>query len=509
MTLVPRLPDSAGAPVTLPATSDFVEGTWQPCELRLGFDLEDPDTGDRIRPAFASSAERIETALAAAAALHRSGAWCGLPDEDRARALESAAAAVEGSVERIVAAEAFATGVPLAQTTRLGVILSGAFHIAAAQLRAGLLRRTVTGHGGRPVLVRRAALGPALCVLPYNASAPMAAHKAASALAAGCPVVVKAPEISPYGTQLLVESAALGLAAAGAPPAVLQLLHGDAATGARLVADERIRVVSFTGGTEAGRRIGAVCGQSLKPVQLELGGNNPLLVLPGSDPVVAGRMAAELLTALNGQWCRGLGRLILPADLAPEVLEATGRELAALRAGGPLALGTGYGPLAHSRHHATLTAGVHALTTAGAKANTWTKVPERGSHFAPLLITGAPEEATRRELFGPVAAVHTYEREEEALHLANATGYGLEGYVCAADPDDGLRVAAHITAGEVKVNGSSVMSLHLDTPRPAWGASGLVDEGSAETLLHFTGTRVTGVEADFTPRTAHGREENR
>ncbi|MFJ6797230.1 aldehyde dehydrogenase family protein [Streptomyces sp. NPDC091268] len=485
----------AAPPDQLPGTADLVDGGWQPCTVPLGFDLEDPDTGEPVRPALASSPERVDGALAAAAALHASGAWCGLQDEDRARALESAAGAVEAAARHIVTAEAFATGVPLGQTTGLGVILSGAFHIAAAQLRSGLLRRTVTGPGGHPVLVRRAALGPALCVVPYNAPAPMAAHKAASALAAGCPVIVKAPELVPYGTQLLVAAAARGLAAAGAPAASLQLVHGDAATGARLVADERIRVVSFTGGTEAGRRIGAVCGSALKPVQLELGGNNPLLVLPGADPEAAGRMAAELLTTLNGQWCRALGRLILPARLAQEVLDATGRELAALRAGAPLAAGTGFGPLAHSRHHAALTAAVRELTSAGAKAHAWTAVPARGNHFAPRLITGAPEAATRRELFGPVAAVHTYASEEEALYLANSTGHGLEGYVCAADPDDGLRVAARVVAGEVKVNGSSVMSLHLDTPRPAWGASGLVDEGSAETLLHFTGARVTGVEA--------------
>ena len=503
-----RLPHALALPDALPATSDFVDGAWQPCDVRLGFDLENPDTGERLRPAFGSAADRIETALTAATALHSAGAWRGLPYEDRARALESAAAAVERAADQIVATEAFATGVPLTQTSGLGVILAGAFRIAAAQLRGGLLRRAAPGHGRHPVLVRHEALGPALCVLPYNAPAPMAAHKAASALAAGCPVVIKAPELVPYGTQLLVEAAALGLAASGAPAAVLQLLHGDAATGAGLVADERIRVVSFTGGTEAGRKIGAVCGPALKPVQLELGGNNPLLVLPGADPAVAGRMAAELLTTLNGQWCRALGRLILPADLASEVLDATGRELATLRAGGPLSPETTYGPLAHSRHHAALTAGVRALTSAGAKAATWTEVPTRGSHFAPLLITGAPESATRRELFGPVAAVHTYEGMEEALYLANSTGYGLEGYVCAADPDDGLRAAARIVAGEVKVNGSSVMSLHTDTPRPAWGASGLVDEGSAETLLHFTGTRVTGVEAGFALHTAHRNRED-
>ncbi|MFD3677026.1 aldehyde dehydrogenase family protein [Streptomyces sp. NPDC058613] len=484
-----------GLPDALPATSDLVAGSWRKCVVHLGFHLENPDTGARLRPALGSSDERLEAALAAAAAVHASGAWAARSTEERALALESAAEEIDGSRDAIVAAESFATGVPLAQTTGLGLILAGAFRIAAARLRGGLLARQLPGRGGRPVVVRRVGLGPALCVVPYNAPAPMSAHKAASALAAGCPVIIKAPEIAPYGTQLLVEAAARGLARAGAPAAVLQLLHGDASAGARLVADDRIRVVSFTGGTAAGRAIGGACGQALKPVQLELGGNNPLLVLPGADPAVAGRMAAELLTALNGQWCRALGRLILPASLAADVLDAAGQELAALTAGDPLASGTGFGPLAHSRHRSALAYAVRSLTAGGAKAHSWTEVPERGNHLAPVLVTGAPEASTRQELFGPVAAVHTYEQEEEeALYLANSTGYGLEGYVCAADPAEGLRVAGHIVAGEVKVNGSSVMSLHMDAPRPAWGASGLVDEGSTETLLHFTGSRVSGEE---------------
>ncbi|MEU7282243.1 aldehyde dehydrogenase [Streptomyces sp. NPDC045431] len=477
--------------------ADLVDGDRHPCALELDVMLEDPATGEPVRRATASSPERVERALAAAAALHGGEGWGGLADEERADALEAAAAAVEARVPEIVRAEAYATGVPLAQTSGLGVIVGGAFRLAAARLRAGLLHARSVRPDGRVVEVRRAPLGPALCVVPYNAPAPMAAHKAASALAAGCPVVVKAPELAPYGTQLLVEAAAEGLAAAGAPPAVLQLLHGDGATGARLVADDRIRVVSFTGGTAAGREVAAVCGRALKPVQLELGGNNPLVVLPDADVEVAGRVAAELLTTLNGQWCRALGRLVVPAPLLGDVLDAARAVLRDLRVGDPLDPATEYGPLAHSRHRARALAAVDALTGAGAKAHALAGVPERGNYLAPLLVTGAPEAATREEVFGPVATVHPYADEGEAVALANSTGYGLEGYVVGADETAALGVARRVRAGEVKVNGSSLLSLHPDTPRPAWGSSGLVDEGTDETVLHFTGARVTGVEGSF------------
>nr|BFE78287.1 hypothetical protein GCM10020093_008880 [Planobispora longispora] len=101
------------------------------------------------------------------------------------------------------------------------------------------------------------------------------------------------------------------------------------------------------------------------------------------------------------------------------------------------------------------------------------------------------------EVFGPVAGVVGYDDVEEAVRLANAAPYGLEGYVCGADEEAALAVARRIRAGEVKVNGSSIMSLHLMTPRPAWGLSGLGEEGTAETLRFFTGARVVGVEGGF------------
>ncbi|MFD7131965.1 aldehyde dehydrogenase family protein [Streptomyces sp. NPDC059894] len=487
----------APVPFTPAPMADLVDGRGAPCPSIPGPPREIPVTGEELDALRGSTDARLEAALDAADRVHRRGDWAGRPDAERADLLDAAATAVDRRAHDITRAEAFGSGVPVAQTGLLGVILGGAFRLAAARLRASVLRADAVRPDGRRVTVRREALGPALCVVPYNAPAPMAAHKAASALAAGCPVLVKAPELNPYGTQMLVETAAAALAEAGAPPAVLQLLHGDGATGARLVADDRVRAVSFTGGTPAGREVAAACGHALKPAQLELGGNNALVVMADADTDTAARIAVDLLTTLNGQWCRALGRLVVPAGRTGELLEAIGASLSALRAGDPLDPATGYGPLAHSRHRGAALAATRTLTGLGAKEHSCTPLPERGNWLAPTLITGAPEERARAEIFGPVATVHPYEHLDEAVHLANATGYGLEAYVTGTDEEAALAVAARIRAGEVKVNGSSVLSLHQDTPRPAWGASGLVDEGTDETLLHFTGTRVTGVENGF------------
>ncbi|MFE3448968.1 aldehyde dehydrogenase family protein [Nonomuraea sp. NPDC059194] len=465
--------------------ADLVGGEWAPCTEDLGFDLENPATGESFARALGSSDTRVEAALATADRVAAS--WAATSAEERATLLERVSAELvqpiepgktTTRVERIAALEAFATGVPIRQTTSLSAIVHGAFALAAAQVRAGLLASTRDG-----VEVRRRPWGPALCLVPWNAPAPMAAHKAASALAAGCPVILKVSEYAPYGTQALAEVLDEVL-----PPGVFQLVHGGARTGAQLAEDARIRAVSFTGGLAGGRSVAVLSATHLRPAQLELGGNNPLVVMPDADVTAAADAAAELLTALNGQWCRALGRLIVPRTLLGDIVEATGRRLAALRVGDPLVEETEYGPLVHSAH---LSRVLTAITEAGGQAAPYGHVPDKGSFLAPTLINGTD---LADEIFGPVAAVVPYDTVEEAVALANATQYGLEGYVVGGDEERALAVARQVRAGEVKVNGSSVMSLHLFTPRPAWGLSGLGEEGTAETILFFTGARVVGVE---------------
>ncbi|WP_306362278.1 aldehyde dehydrogenase [Nocardia sp. CC227C] len=453
----------------LPEIVDLIDGERGTPTVDLGPALEDPATGMPVARAVATAPERVERALAVAD--NASGAVT--PE-----ILDAIADALEPLLPRITELDARATGVPIRQTEPLGAIVSGAFRLAAEQLRAGALRADREG-----VRVRRLPLGPALCLVPWNAPAPMAAHKVANALAAGCPVILKVSEFAPYSAIPLAE-----VIAERVPAGMFQLVQGGAATGAQLVADPRVKAVSFTGGLPGGRSIATVSAPLLRPCQLELGGNNPLVVLPDADLDTAARMAAELLTTLNGQWCRALGRLILPAERAAEILDATGKRLAALRIGPPLDRETEFGPLIHSRH-------VHRVRAAlaGRRFHAFGTLPGGGNYLEPALLAGDLAD----EVFGPVAGTVTYDSVEEAVRLANAVPYGLEGYVCGGDEELALTVAHRIRAGEVKVNGSSIMSLHLMTPRPAWGLSGLGEEGTTETLRFFTGARVVGVEGRF------------
>jgi acyl-CoA reductase-like NAD-dependent aldehyde dehydrogenase len=487
----------------LPDPADLVGSDWAGAGGELKLILEDPATGTPVMPSPTSSGTRVEQALAAAEAAADAWGQTSVAAVDaRASALEAIAAALEPRLADIVAVESFATGVPVRQTGPLSMIISGSFALAAAQLREGLLSPArLVRDDGRTTEVHRAPWGPAACLVPWNAPAPMAAHKVANALAAGCPVILKPSEYAPYGSQLLAETIASVLAAHEAPPGTFQFLLGDAEVGSRLVGDDRIRAVSFTGGEHGGRGVAAACALGVKPVQLELGGNNPLVVLPDADLGTAARAAADLLTTLNGQWCRALGRLIVPADRLGEIVDAVGERLAAMRAGPPTSEETDLGPLVHSRHRELVERQRDDLN---GTVLAWTETPGKGNYLAPALVTDVPAERATQEIFGPVATVHAYRSLEEAVALANGTPYGLEGYVVGGDEERALQVARRIRAGEVKVNGSSVMSLHLFAPRPAWGRSGLGEEGTVETLRFFTNSRVVGVEGGFA---LHSRED--
>ena len=474
----------------LPALTDLVDGVRSTPSVELKTWLEDPNTGERSQRMRATDDATLDRAVAAAQRVHDDGTWSSLPVEARAQWLERYADALAPRCEDVARLESLTTGAPIAQTAMLSFIVHAAFRLVASELREGLLSRTYDGPAG-DVEVHRLPLGPALALVPWNAPAPMAAHKVASALGAGCPVILKPSEFAPHGSGALADAAdEIGL-----PAGVFQLVHGDVRTGARLVDDPRIRAVSFTGGLAGGRAIAAASVQTLRPVQLELGGNNALVVLPDADLDQAAAAVVGLMTTLNGQWCRSLGRLVVPASLHDELLDRVLAQLAEVRLGHSLSQDSQMGPIVHSAHLRHLQERVGAL---GGKAHSATPLPALGGSFlAPTLITGVAPQDALHEVFGPVATVHPVQDVEEAVAVANGTPYGLEGYVVGTDTEAAMAVARRIRAGGVKVNGVSPLSLHLMAPRPAWGLSGLGTEGTAETITFFTGERVVGVEGSL------------
>lgn len=474
----------------LPSVLELVSGTLASPAGETGETLRDSNDGRPLGPQLASSVDSIERALATAAKV----AWA--PPEARAVILDRIAAELESRAEGMALADAMTTGVVIGLTRALAQVAPRAFRAAAAVVRAGALREVLAGRSGE-VEILREPWGPAAVIAPWNGPSPIAAHKVASALAAGCSVLLKPSEWAPHSCVLLAEA----IVAAGVPPEAFQMLQGGAEVGARLVADPRVRAVSFTGGLEGGRAVAHACAAELKPAQLELGGNNPLVVLEDADVSRASRGIVSGLTTLNGQWCRALGRILVHASLRDALLDQTLHRLEHVLLGSSLDARSEMGPLAYKRHKDRVTSAIEKLRAAGGDVHAPTPMPRLAGWFVPpTIVTGVEPDRARDEIFGPVATLHTFKNDEEAIALANDSPFGLAAYVFGRDEDRARRVARRVRAGSIKINGVDLLSLHPDAPRPAWGLSGLGDEGTRESIRFFSGARVVGVVPEETTR---------
>ena len=469
---------------------NYIAGQWQEPALDLAEQVRDANTNEVLFSQRASSPEQIEQAIALAAATHADNAWMAKPNAERAADLERVAQELEKRGEDIGVVDAQSTGVIISLTSKFVVLCAGAFR-QAAELAAHppQLEQKEGPHG--LLEIDRLPLGPAAVIAPWNAPAGIAAHKIASALAAGCPILLKPSEWSPLSAQIITEA----VVAAGLPAGMLQLLHGDGSTGAALTSDERVRVVSFTGGLQGGRAVAAACAHGIKPAQLELGGNNPIVVLSDANVEAAIEGIVAGLTTLNGQWCRALGRLLIHESLADQILQGVKEKLAAIKLGSSMSQSSQMGPLVSQRHLQLVKRQIQHYVDVGGEVHQVTALPDLAGNFlAPTLITGLKPAQTLEEIFGPVATVHTFSNEIEAVRLANQTPFGLAANVFGSE-ERAWQVARKIRSGMIKINAVTLFNLHPQAPRPAWGLSGLGDEGTVETFEFFRGTKVIGVGA--------------
>lgn len=461
-------------PFSLPPPKTYVSGTWHK-----------PDCIEQS----ASTLEQIEAALESAHNLHQMGTW----DEDanaRADALESIAAylALPERLEAIAVADSITTGVVIGVSRRLAYLLPSMFFGAARVIREGDLSQVGDGPLGAVRYFRRA-WGPALLISPWNAPTLIGAHKLASALAAGAPAIVKPSIWTPHSALMMFEA----IDALGLPVGAASLLMGDRNAITPALHDARVQAVSFTGGLNGGRAIAKACAANFKPTQLELGGNNALVVLACADLDAAAAGIVFGLANLNGQWCRAIGRVIVDARIKTKLLDLVLEKLATLKLGDALDDTSDMGPQAHVRQWQDLHIALDALTTKGGTPFRATPIPKRDGHFfPPTLVDGCAPCDTRHEIFGPIATLHSFDTEAQALALANDPPFGLAGYVYGQEAR-ALAFGARMRTGGVKVNGIGLSALRGDFPRGAWGLSGLGEEGRYESVAFFTGARVIGV----------------
>jgi len=329
--------------------------------------------------------------------------------------------------------------------------------------------------------------GVVAAIVPWNGPVISLALKVAPALAAGNTVVLKPPELAPFSS---LRFAALA-SQAGLPAGVLNVIPGGAAAGEALCRHPGVGKISFTGGCDTGRAVAVAAAEHHTPVVLELGGKSASLVFADTDPATTGKLAALLGVAQNsGQGCFLPTRLLVERPVYDAVVERVTEVASGLRLGDPFDPATNMGPVVSESACARILAVID--TAADTKAGRLCCGGRRaggdlgdGFFVEPTVFADAdPASAlVQDEIFGPVLAIAPFDTEEEAVGLANATRYGLAGYVWTDDLRRAHRVAAALEAGYVSVNGMA--PLPPAAPFGGWKASGQGVEGGRAGIAEF------------------------
>jgi succinate-semialdehyde dehydrogenase/glutarate-semialdehyde dehydrogenase len=342
------------------------------------------------------------------------------------------------------------------------------------------------------IIVDYQPIGICVLITPWNFPAAMATRKIAPALAAGCTVVLKPATETPLTAYAL---AAL-YKEAGVPDGVVNVITTSAPgpVTAAMLADPRVRKLSFTGSTGVGRMLLAEASKTVLSCSMELGGNAPLIVFDDADleTAIEGAMVAKMRNA--GEACTAANRLYVQSGIHDEFVAALARRMEALAVGPGIDPATECGPMITAKTVAKIERLVQDAVARGAKVLCGGSKPAgSGFFYPPTVLTDVPTDAAmaREEIFGPVAPVTKFETEDEVVARANDTEYGLAAYVFTSDIGRGLKVSRRIEAGMVALN----RGLVSDPAAPFGGVkqSGLGREGGPHGVLEFTEPRYIAV----------------
>jgi betaine-aldehyde dehydrogenase/5-carboxymethyl-2-hydroxymuconic-semialdehyde dehydrogenase len=423
-----------------------------------------------------------EVGLAVEAAAAAFPAWAALGVSGRAERLRRLADLIDENVERIAAVECLDMAM-LERSLRARVIPRGARNYRAyAQLSENYEERAWSSNGTSNRVTRMPA-GPIGVITPWNAPFMLSTWKTAPALAAGCTVVLKPPEWAPLSCSLLADLTE----EAELPAGVFNVVQGiGEEAGAALVADGRLRRVSFTGSSDTGRLVATAAARNLVPFTAELGGKGPLVVFADADLDAAAKKAA-LQYDDSGQNCMAGTRVLVEETAAGEFLERFHSAVDAQVLGDPREEATTISPLIHREHLARVEGFVERARANGDRIVRGGHVAEIGGlWYEPTLVEprSNDSEIVQREVFGPVLTFQTFGTEEEAVSLANSTEYGLAAIVYTSSAARAERVGRSLRAGTVWVNCFLVRD--LTAPFGGIGISGVGREGGEYALDFYS-----------------------
>ena len=445
----------------------FVE-RWEPGTGAPIQDVE-PATGRHIVTVSGSSADDV--ARAAATAKSAQPAWAETSYQERARILRKAADIYEANRDEFGTWTMRETGASHSKMHHESNFAYGEI-LSASTLPwqpYGSLVPTVVK--GRLSMIRRIPVGVVGAITPWNSPSVLGMRVVAPALALGNAVILKPDPQTPVIGGAMFEAV---FREAGLPEGLLQIVVGGADVGEALVTDPNVNVVSFTGSTAAGRRVGELAGARLKRVSLELGGNNAFIVLDDADLAAATAAGAFSSFQFQGQVCFAAGRHIVHESVAGEYVDALRSKAAGLRMGDPYREDVQLGPIVNEKQVRRVADIVDRSVAGGARLVIGGG--HEGLFYEPTVLADVTQDlpAWTDEIFGPVAPVTTFRTDEEAIALANSSEYGLVGAVYSTSLSRGLSVANRIKAGMVHVNDGTLN----DEATIPFGGTGMSGNGA-------------------------------
>ncbi|MDL9981331.1 NAD-dependent succinate-semialdehyde dehydrogenase [Microbacterium candidum] len=474
-------------------TGLFIGGEWVDAEGGRTFPVYDPATGDVIhRIADATPADGIRALDAAVAA---QAGWAATPPRTRSDILRRAFDLVQARKEDLALLMTLEMGKPLSEA-RGEVAYGGEFLRWFSEEAVRIAGRYgLNPEGTGRMVVSQRPVGPSFFITPWNFPLAMATRKIAPALAAGCTVVIKPPELTPLTTLFFVKL----LEEAGLPKGVVNVFTTttSSAVSAPVIADPRLRKLSFTGSTEVGRRLIAQAAQGVLRVSMELGGNAPFVVFEDADldKAVEGAMIAKFRNI--GQACTAANRFIVHESVAEEFADRVAAKVKEMKVGRGTEDGVTIGPLIDGNAVAKSAELVEDAVSRGARLLTGGSAIEgAGTFFEPTVVTEvqAGSDILREEIFGPVLAIATFADEDEAVRLANDTEYGLVSYVFTQDLARGHRMIDRLETGMMGLNVGVVSN--AAAPFGGVKQSGVGREGGLEGIHEYLSTKYTLIPAE-------------
>lgn len=471
-------------------TQLLIGGQWREASSGETFDVENPATGATIATLSSANSDDAVAALDAACAVQDE--WARTTPRERADILRRAFELVHERADEFATLMTLEMGKPFAESQ--GEVTYGAEYLRwfSEEATRDYGRYSPVPEGTLRMVTRRKPVGPCLLITPWNFPLAMATRKVAPAVAAGCTMVLKPAKLTPLTAQYFAQT----MLDAGLPKGVLNVVSGSSASAISepLLADARLRKLSFTGSTPVGKTLLKGAADNVLRTSMELGGNAPFIVFEDADidQAVAGAMGAKMRNI--GEACTAANRFVVHESVAEEFTKKLATEFEKLVVGDGMDEGVTCGPLIEAKALDNIAALVEDAVDKGATVVTGgTRGEGEGHFYAPTILSKVSRETrvAQEEIFGPVAPILTFKEESEALEIANDTEYGLASYVFTEDSDRLWRVADGLEFGLMGFNAGVISN--AAAPFGGVKQSGLGREGGAEGIEEYTSVQYLGI----------------